>query len=80
MLFLTSFCLPLKNETSNTIMKTMIPLLAMIFLAGCGNNSTNQSSSTNNDNTVNNSPPVQVTNTPAITNDAGTNLPATTNQ
>jgi hypothetical protein len=31
----------------NTIMKTIIPILAMMFLVGCRNNSTNQSNSTN---------------------------------
>ncbi len=38
------------------------------------------SPSTNNDNVVNNVPPIQATNTPAITNGADTNFPATTNQ
>jgi hypothetical protein len=80
-------------------MKTIIPILAMMFLVGCGNNSMNQSNPTNsassqppagssitnnpptnNNNIVNNSPPAQVTNAPAITNNAGTNLPASTNQ
>jgi hypothetical protein len=80
-------------------MKTIIPILAMMFLVGCGNNSMNQpgstnsassqpqtgssntnNPSTNNDNIVNNSPPAQMTNAPAITNSAGTNLPASTNQ
>jgi hypothetical protein len=68
-------------------MKTIIPLLAMMFMVGCGNNSMNQSSSTNSASSEppvgssnTNSPSVEMTNAPAITNSAGTNLPATTNQ
>jgi uncharacterized lipoprotein YajG len=77
--------------------KTIIPLLAMMFLVGCGNNSSNQSNSTNsasgeppagsiNTNSpstnemINNIPAAGMTNVPAITNGAGTNLPVTTNQ
>src|SRR6267142_1665119 len=36
-----------KNLNHQTTMKTIIPLLAMMFLVGCGNNSMNQSSPTN---------------------------------
>src|SRR5882724_6763668 len=37
-----------KAQTTDKIMKTIIPLLAVMFLVGCGNNnSTNQSNSTN---------------------------------
>jgi hypothetical protein len=81
-------------------MKAIIPLLALLFLVGCGNNnSTDQSSSTNsvssepaassintnnspvtNDIINNNAPAPQMTNTLGITNEASTNLPATTNQ
>jgi uncharacterized lipoprotein YajG len=78
-------------------MKTIIPILAMMFLAGCGNNSTNQPNSTNSmsseppvisgntnspstNDMMNNNPAAGMTNAPAITNGAGTNLPATTNQ
>ena len=70
-------------------MKAIIPILAVMFLAGCGNNSMNQSSSTNSaaseppasSISSNNIPSAtDMTNIPAITNDAGTNLPATTNQ
>jgi hypothetical protein len=77
-------------------MKKIIPILAAMFLVGCGNNSMNQSSSTNSasgapsassdinspptNNMNNNGATVQMTNTPAITNDVSTNLPATTNQ
>jgi len=60
-------------------MKTLIPLLAIIFLVGCGNNSMNTNNQSTN-NTANNGPAVEMTNAPAITNNAGTNLPATTNQ
>jgi hypothetical protein len=75
-------------------MKTIIPLLTIMFLAGCGNNSTNQSSATNSmssepsadtnnlstTNIVNNTPSVEMTNAPTITNGIDTNLPAMTNQ
>jgi len=69
-------------------MKTIISLLAVMFLVGCGNNSMNQSNSTNSvsgeppstNDMMNNNPTVEMTNAPAITNSIGTNLPATTNQ
>jgi uncharacterized lipoprotein YajG len=68
-------------------MKTIIPLLAIMFMAGCGNNSMNQSGSTNSPSSEppassnnTNSPSVEMTNAPAITNNTGTNIPATTNQ
>jgi hypothetical protein len=77
-------------------MKTIMPLLAMMFMVGCGNNSMNQSGSTNSsseppassgntnspstNDMINNGPGIEMTNVPAITNDASTNLPATTNQ
>jgi hypothetical protein len=68
-------------------MKTIIPLLTMMFLVGCGSNSMDQSSSTNSSaseppaNSGNtNSPSLETTNAPAITNSADANPPATTNQ
>jgi hypothetical protein len=68
-------------------MKTIIPLLAMMFMVGCGNNSTNQSGSANSSSSEppasssnTNSPSVEMTNAPAITNNTETNFPATTNQ
>ena len=77
-------------------MKTIIPLLAVTFLAGCGNNSMDQSGTTNSvsseppansgltnnssTNMVGNTPSVEMTNAPTITNGVDTNLPAMTNQ
>ena len=66
-------------------MKTIIPILAMMLLAGCGQNSTDQSNSTNStasappaisDNTNNNMPVNGMTNAPVVS----TNQPTTTNQ
>src|SRR5260221_9522349 len=95
------------SKTTNKIMKTIIPLLAVMFLVGCGNNnSTNQSSSTNSasseppassgsasmantnssmaspstNDVMTNSPAGEMTNAPAVINEAATNTPATTNQ
>lgn len=87
----------MKIQTGNAIVITIIPLLATMFLAGCGKNSMNQSNSTNSasgepsassgntnspstNDTTNNNPAAVMTNTPAINNVAGTNLPVTTNQ
>jgi uncharacterized lipoprotein YajG len=66
-------------------MKTIIPLLAVMFLAGCGNNSTTQSSATNS---VSSEPPAD-TNNMSATNSINninntppvemTNAPAITN-
>ena len=58
---------------------------AVLVLAGCGNNSTDQSNATNSatgaqpsiQNTIN--PVVVMTDAPVISNDAGTNLPTATN-
>jgi hypothetical protein len=77
-------------------MKIIIPLLAVMFLAGCGNNSTDQSGATNSvageppsgssftnnssTNMVDNAPSAEMTNAPAITNGIDTNVPAMTNQ
>ena len=68
-------------------MKSIILLSAMIFLAGCGNSSMDQSNATNSPSSeppagaINtNSPSYEMTNAPAITNSADTNLPATTNR
>jgi uncharacterized lipoprotein YajG len=55
----------MKIQTANSIMIMIVTLLAMTFLVGCENNSSDQSNSTNS--------------ASAITNGAGTNLPATTN-
>ena len=68
-------------------MKIIIPIVALMFLAGCGNNSTDQSNSTNSasgnlpgGSSDTHSPAVEMTNAPAITNGMGTNIPAMTNQ
>jgi uncharacterized lipoprotein YajG len=77
-------------------MKIIIPLLAVMLLAGCENNSTDQSSATNSvsgepsagsgltnnssTNMVDNAPSVEMTNAPEITNGIDTNVPAMTNQ
>jgi hypothetical protein len=63
-------------------MKKIIPFLAIIvvmLLAGCGNNSMNSNTPSTND-MVNNHPPLEVTNLPAMTNNADTNLSAVTNR
>ncbi len=60
-------------------MKILISLLATMFLVGCGNNSMNTNNPSTND-AVNNRPALEMTNAPAITNNASTNLPAMTNQ
>jgi len=55
-------------------MKTIIPILAMMFLVGCGNNAKDQSSSTNSTSVE---PPVSlnITNSPSA-NDAVNRSPA----
>jgi hypothetical protein len=64
----------MKNQTTNAIMITIIPLLAMTFLAGCGNNSMNQSNATNSASGV---PPAGSANTNSpSTNGAMNNMPA----
>jgi len=60
-------------------MKTIIPLLAIMLLAGCGDYSMNNGNASTT-NAVNNHPAFEMTNAPAITNNAGTNLPALTNR
>jgi uncharacterized lipoprotein YajG len=50
-------------------MKKIIPLLAVMLLAGCGNNSMNSNTSSTND-TVVNHPAMDATNMPAMTNNA----------
>ena len=54
---------------------------AMLVWVGCGdNNSANQSDSTNVNDLIKNNPVTDMTNSPVITNDVLTNLPATTNR
>jgi uncharacterized lipoprotein YajG len=59
-------------------MKTFFPLLAVMLMTGCGNNSMNSTSPSTNDVTVNR-PTAEMTNVPAITNSDTTNFPAMTN-